>query len=111
MDIYHEYKEKLNKRKKELKDSIIDKCINNSLMVISKSDDEYELLVKYKSIIKELNSLGLSVIKIKRKWLYQYSKPLDDLNHSIVVYIDKVGINRKEILRKHKILEEFKACE
>lgn len=111
MDIYHEYKEKLNKRKNELKGSIIDKCIDDSLMVISKGDDEYKLLEKDKSIIKELNSLGLSIIKIKRKWLYQYSKPLDDLNHSIVVYIDKVGINRKEVLRKHKILEEFKAYE
>lgn len=109
MDIYEEYKEKLSKRKKELKDNIIDKCIDDSLMVISKDDDEYKLLEKDKSIIKELNSLGLSIIKIKRKWLYQYSKPLDCLNYNILVYIDKVGINRKEVLRKHKILEEFKA--
>lgn len=109
MDIYEEYKEKLSKRKKELKDNIIDKCIDNSLMVIDKDDDEYKLLEKDKSIIKELNSLGLSIIKIKRKYFYQFSKPLTHLNYCIVVYIDKVGINRKEVLRKHKILEEFKA--
>lgn len=111
MDIYHEYKEKLSKRKKELKDNIIDNCIDGNLMIIHKDDDEYNLLEQDKSIIKELNSLGLSIIKIKRKWLYQYSKPLDCLNHNILVYIDKVGINRKEVLRKHKILEEFKAYE
>lgn len=109
MDIYEKYKEKSNKRKKELKDNIINNCIDGNLMIIHKDDDEYNLLENDKNIIKELNSLGLSIIKIKRKWLYQYSKPLDCLNYNILVYIDKVGINRKEVLRKHKILEEFKA--
>lgn len=109
MDIYEEYKEKLSKRRKESKDNIIDHCIDGNLMIIHKDDDEYNLLEQDKSIIKELNSLGLSIIKIKRKWFYQYSKPLDCLNYNILVYIDKVGINRKEVLRKHKILEEFKA--
>lgn len=111
MDIYEKYKEKSSKRRKELKDNIIDHCIDGNLMIIHIDDDEYDLLENDKNIIKELNSLGLSIIKIKRKWFYQYSKPLDCLNYNILVYIDKVGINRKEVLRKHKILEEFKACE
>lgn len=111
MDIYAEYKERLSKRKNKLKDNIIDKCIDDNLMIIHKDDDEYALLEEDENIIKQLNSLGLSIIKIKRKWLYKYSKPLDCLNYNILVYIDKVGINRKEVLRKHKILEEFKACE
>lgn len=108
MNIYEKYKSKQVEKYQELKEQIIEKCVEDSIMVVSRVDDEYEMLVNNENIIKELNQLGLSVLKIKRKLFHRYAKEYDDLNYGMVIYIEKIGVNLKSVLRKHTIIKEYK---
>lgn len=107
-EIFEKYNlEKVNKYKK-LKDGIIKKCIADGLMVVNSNDDEYKMLKTNKDIIEELNHIGLNIIEIKKKCLFQWTKHYDYLNYNIVVYIDEVGVNMKKILKQNKIIKEYK---